>query len=198
MNILSIFKKKTKRTLPLKHVHTFATGEKLYTYNPEDYGKVSSRHYRSIQEATNYIQTFALTKNEWDSAVSGCKQIIEDALVAKDPQKTVSALLDINSTFDWFLSKVNGLKNTNEVILEYLFCMFYVLEDETETGYSEIHNKKKIELLNIDQNDRDFFLSSLKGIMNNLYPISKDDSLTLLLQMEQMKGALTYLNMQGI
>ena len=56
--------KRIKRELPVVHVHTFKTGERLYTYRPEDYGKISSRYYRNIQEATNYLQTFSLAKNE--------------------------------------------------------------------------------------------------------------------------------------
>lgn len=189
-------RKRIKRELPVIHVHTFKTGERLYTYRPEDYGKISSRYYRNIQEATNYLQTFSLAKNEWEAAVTGCKNIIADALESTNMQDRTKALLDINSTFDWFLTKVTGLKNANETILEFMFCMFFLLEDERETGYSEVHNKRKLELLNQDTEKRDFFLSSLQQTTNNLLPISREDTLTLLLQMEQMKGALTFLNLQ--
>ena len=142
--------KRIKRELPVIHVHTFKTGERLYTYRPEDYGKISSRYYRNIQEATNYLQTFSLAKNEWEAAVTGCKNIIADALESTNMQDRTKALLDINSTFDWFLTKVTGLKNANETILELMFCMFFLLDDERETGYSEVHNKRKLELLNQD------------------------------------------------
>lgn len=189
-------RKRIKRELPVIHVHTFKTGERLYTYRPEDYGKISSRYYRNIQEATNYLQTFSLAKNEWEAAVTGCKNIIADALESTNMQDRTKALLDINSTFDWFLTKVTGLKNANETILEFMFCMFFLLDDERETGYSEVHNKRKLELLNQDPEKRDFFLSSLQQTTNNLLPISREDTLTLLLQMEQMKGALTFLNLQ--
>jgi len=189
-------KRQPKRELKLIFVHTFKTGERLYTYRPEDYGKISSRYYRNIQEATNYLQTFSLAKNEWEAAVTGCKNLISDALESINMQDRTKALLDINSTFDWFLTKVTGLKNANETILEFMFCMFFLLEDERETGYSEVHNKRKLELLNQDTEKRDFFLSSLQQTTNNLLPISREDTLTLLLQMEQMKGALTFLNLQ--
>ena len=188
--------KRIKRELPVIHVHTFKTGERLYTDRTEDYGKISSRYYRNIQEATNYLQTFSLAKNEWEAAVTGCKNIIADALESTNMQDRTKALLDINSTFDWFLTKVTGLKNANETILEFMFCMFFLLDDERETGYSEVHNKRKLELLNQDPEKRDFFLSSLQQTTNNLLPISREDTLTLLLQMEQMKGALTFLNLQ--
>ena len=55
--------------------------------------------------------------------------------------------------------------------------MFFLLEDERETGYSEVHNKRKLELLNQDTEKRDFFLSSLQQTTNNLLPISREDTL---------------------
>lgn len=188
--------KRIKRELPVVHVHTFKTGERLYTYRPEDYGKISSRYYRNIQEATNYLQTFSLAKNEWEAAVFGCKELITNALESLKQQDRTQALLDINSTFDWFIDKVKGLKNANETILELLFCMFYLIDDEKETGYSEVHNQKKIALLNLDPEMRDFFLSSLQKNTQGLLPISHEDTLTLLLQMEQMKGAMMFMSSQ--
>lgn len=183
-----------KRELALIYVHTFQTGERLYTYKTEDYGKISARYNRNIQEATNYLQTFALTEKEWTKAVQGCKEIARNAL--HKGGDAVEALMDINSTMDWFISKTSGLKNANETILEFMFCMFYVLEDEKETGYNKTYNDKKIALLNSEPEMRDFFLDSLKQNTKNLLPISKEDTLMLLLEMMKMKGALTFMNMQ--
>ena len=196
MNILNIFKKKKKeRNMSLIHVHTFKTGEKLYTYRPEDFGKLSSRYYRSIQEASNYLNNFLLTKNEWESTVFKLKEIIAQSLDEKKGNKT-QALLDINSTMDWFIDKMRGMKSANEILLEQMFCMFYLLEDEVPTGYSDIHNKRKIELLNTDMEKRDFFLTSLNETCSDLLPMSRKDTLTVLLEMERWKGAKMYLNLQ--
>ena len=194
MNIFNIFKKK-KKGMSLIHVHTFATGEKLYTYRPEDFGKISSRYYRSIQEASNYLNNFLLTKNEWESTVFKLKEIIAQSLDEKKGNKT-QALLDINSTMDWFIDKMRGMKSANEILLEQMFCMFYLLEDEVPTGYSDIHNKRKIELLNTDMEKRDFFLTSLNETCSDLLPMSRKDTLTVLLEMERWKGAKMYLNLQ--
>jgi len=196
MNILNIFKKKKKESnMSLIHVHTFKTGEKLYTYRPEDFGKLSSRYYRSIQEASNYLNNFLLTKNEWESTVFKLKEIIAQSLDEKKGNKT-QALLDINSTMDWFIDKMRGMKSANEILLEQMFCMFYLLEDEVPTGYSDIHNKRKIELLNTDMEKRDFFLTSLNETCSDLLPMSRKDTLTVLLEMERWKGAKMYLNLQ--
>ena len=54
--IKNLFKKKTD--IVLLHVHAFNDGTKLFTYREEDLGKVSSRYYRNIMEANNYLHTF--------------------------------------------------------------------------------------------------------------------------------------------
>jgi hypothetical protein len=193
--LTNLFKAKQKRELPLIFVYEFKTGEKIYTYRPEDFGKISSRYYRNVQEASNYLQTFAMTKNEWEKAVEGCKELIQAALTLGKTNDHIKALMDVNSTFDWFLSKASGIKGANETILEMLYCAFYVLDEERETGYNEACNKKKLDLLNNEPEMRDFFLSSLLEKMNNLQPISRDDTLRLILELERMAERLTYLNM---
>lgn len=194
MNIKKLFKKRQKRELPLEFVYEFKTGDKIYTYRAEDFGKISSRYYRNVQECSNYLQTFALTKNEWEGAMGTLKGICLGALESSNKADLIKAITDVTSTIDWFTAKANGLKGSSEAILEMLFCMFYVLEDERETGYNEAHNKHKIDLLNSEPEMRDFFLTSLLERMNNLQPISRQDTLGLILEMERMRERLTYLH----
>lgn len=191
--MLAALKPDPKREFPVIYVYTFQTGERLYTYKPEDYGKIGSRYNRNIQEATNYLQTFALTEKEWGAAIVALKDNNRKAI--RGEMDMVEALMDANSTYDWFLSKVNGLKNANETILEFIFCMFYLLEDERATGYNKAYNDKKIALLNTEPEMRDFFLDSLKQNIKTFLPTSKEDTLMLLLEMMKMKGALTFMNM---
>jgi len=190
------FKKKVKRELPLVFVYQFKTGESIYTYRPEDYGKISSRYYRGVQEAANYLQTFALTKNEWEQAVIKLKDMCLASLENADKREMIKAITDVNSTLDWFIAKAAGLKGGGETVLEMLFCMFYVLEEESETGYNEAHNKYKIDLLNNEPEMRDFFLTGLMERMNNLAPTSREDTLGMILELERMKERLTFLHTQ--
>lgn len=195
MKLPNIFsRKRIKRDLPLIFVYRFKSGDKLYTYRPEDYGKISSRYYRNVQEAANYLQTFALTKNEWDNAIKTLKDLCIKSLENGDKRDMVKAITDVNSTLDWFLAKTAGLKGASETVLEMLFCMFYVLEDERETGYNEAHNVKKMDLLDSEPEMRDFFLTSLLEKMNNLQPISRQDTLGMILELERIKERLTYLH----
>ena len=171
--IKNLFKKKSD--IVLLHVHTFSDGTKLFTYREEDLGKVSSRYYRNIMEANNYLHTFLLTKEQWTTAVNELKKRSTEALASNNNKELVQTILDINSTLDWFIEKTNTLKNANETILEMMFCMFFLLEDEVPTGYSEALNQKKIELLNENLEVRDFFLSNLKRNLPNLAPLSDYD-----------------------
>lgn len=192
--IKRLFRKRTKRELPLVFVYEFKTGDRLYTYRPEDYGKISSRYYRNVQEAANYLQTFALTKPEWEGAITSLKDICLKALENGDKRDMVKAITDVTSSLDWFMAKTAGLKGASEAVLEMLYCMFYILEDEKETGYNEANNKHKIDLLNAEPEMRDFFLTSLQDRMNSLQPISREDTLGLILEMERIKERLAYLN----
>lgn len=171
--IKNLFKKKTD--IVLLHVHTFNDGTKLFTYREEDLGKVSSRYYRNIMEANNYLHTFLLTKEQWVTAVNELKKRSTEALASNNNKEIVQTLLDINSTLDWFIEKSSTLKNANETILELMFCMFFLLEDEAPTGYSDAFNQRKIELLNSNLEVRDFFLSNLKKNLPNLAPLSDYD-----------------------
>ncbi len=189
--LINIFKRnKVQRKLSLIHVHTFATGEKLYTYKEEDWGNISSRYYRGIQEYAKYIHSFNLTKNEWESAVDNCLNICVNAVQKKN---NVEDIMQVHNSLLWFKDKMNGIKTANEAELEFIFCMFFVLEDEVETGYSPIHNEKKIELLNQNLELRDFFLQKVKQIAKDLLQRSREDTLKSLILMEQMnEQIMTY------
>lgn len=189
--LINIFKRnKVQRKLSLIHVHTFATGEKLYTYKEEDWGNISSRYYRGIQEYAKYIHSFNLTKNEWESAVDNCLNICVNAVQKKN---NVEDIMQVHNSLLWFKDKMNGVKTANEAELEFIFCMFFVLEDEVETGYSPIHNEKKIQLLNQNLELRDFFLQKVKQIAKDLLTRSREDTLKSLILMEQMnEQIMTY------
>lgn len=197
INRLKYFFSKEKK-INLKHVHTFKNGRKLYTYNDEDLASVSSRYYRNVMSATNYLKIFSMDKVLWETSIDTLKQTIKQALSSNDTNDKVNALLDINSTLDWFKDKATNIKGTNETILEMLFCMFFLLEEEEPTGYNEELNKQKVELLNEDLKVRDFFFQYLKTNLANLIPLSQSDTTHLILQMEQLKGVMMYLNIKEL
>lgn len=186
--IKNLFKKKKeeapiKRTLSVVYAHTFPTGENLYRYKYEDFGKISSRYWRGIQDQIKHLHTFNLKPHEWKSAIKDLKQLCIDAIKKKNNEQII---MDIHSSLVWFEQKMEGIKTAQESYLEFLFCMFYLLEDEVETGYSPIHNEKKIKLLNDNLEMRDFFLSNLKENCKDLLPQSREDILKYLIQTESL------------
>jgi hypothetical protein len=161
-------------------VYTFEDGTKLYTYKAEHYGKISSRHYRNIQEAVNYLMTFYMTKHEWLEAVAKIKDNLKFAIEEVKTAKRIDPLVNSLNILKDFEARAAGLKNANQTLMEYLFCTFYLIDDEKETGYSELHNARKIELLNSDPLMADFFLTNLQQNMKSYWPISEENILNVL------------------
>jgi hypothetical protein len=149
------FKKKVKRELPLIKVHTFKTGEELFTYRPMDYGKISSRYYRMIQELIKAITAFGMLPYQWKAAVGMVKENNIKAL--KGQFDMVEAATDTIQTMDYFLNKYSNTSTLDEEYWNTLFCMFYILEEEKESGYNAAYNQRKLDLLDQEPEERVFF-----------------------------------------
>lgn len=162
---LNLFVKKDKRRIPLTHVHTFKTGEKLYTYSKEYYGSIASRHYYALNEALNYITMYGADKKTvekfFDTILEKNKQVISGLNILDNA-------LSINTLIEFQKSYIFGKTSLQLKYQEMLFCMFYLLEDEIEGGYSDIFNEKKLSLINKDQEMRDVFFSSVQTIAKDL------------------------------
>ena len=163
--IRNLFAKKDKRRIPLTHVHTFKTGEKLYTYSKEYYGSIASRHYYALNEALNYITMYGADKKTvekfFDTILDKNKQVISGINILDNA-------LSINTLIEFQKSYIFGKTSLQLKYQEMLFCMFYLLEDEIEGGYSDVFNEKKLILINKDQEMRDVFFSSVQTIAKDL------------------------------
>ena len=163
--IRNLFAKKDKRRIPLTHVHTFKTGEKLYTYSKEYYGSIASRHYYALNEALNYITMYGADKKTvekfFDTILEKNKQVISGLNILDNA-------LSINTLIEFQKSYIFGKTSLQLKYQEMLFCMFYLLEDAIEGGYSDVVNEKKLSLINKDQEMRDVFFSSVQTIAKDL------------------------------
>lgn len=163
--IRNLFAKKDKRRIPLTHVHTFKTGEKLYTYSKEYYGSIASRHYYALNEALNYITMYGADKKTvekfFDTILDKNKQVISGINILDNA-------LSINTLIEFQKSYIFGKTSLQLKYQEMLFCMFYLLEDEIEGGYSDVFNEKKLSLINKDKEMRDVFFSSVQTIAKDL------------------------------
>jgi len=163
--IRNLFAKKDKRRIPLTHVHTFKTGEKLYTYSKEYYGSIASRHYYALNEALNYITMYGADKKTvekfFDTIIEKNKQVISGLNILDNA-------LSINTLIEFQKSYIFGKTSLQLKYQEMLFCMFYLLDDEIEGGYSDVYNEKKLSLINKDQEMRDVFFLSVQTIAKDL------------------------------
>lgn len=164
--IKRIFARKDGK-LPLIHYHTFKSGEKLYTYRPEDYGKLSSRYYRAISEQLEFIIIHKMDKasaySNYNLMQDKCKEI------AGGNDDYIKLSMDIYAMLE-FMKTLPTNKTTVELkFYEVLFCMFFILDEEIDCGYNEAMNDKKLKLLfKEDESTKDTFFLHVKEILNNL------------------------------
>ena len=161
-NIFRKAKQLPAREVELVEVFTFQTGEKLYTYNFADLGKINSRHYRGLQEARNALEFWGMSQKRWEASldeVIKCSEMHSKKEITDDEYNT-----QVRRWADYFKTAKRELKSADETVLEYLFCMFFVLDEEKELGYDEVNNKKKLKLLYENPAVADFFLSKADEI----------------------------------
>ena len=161
----NIFRKKDKRSIPLIHVHTFKSGEKLYTYSKEHYGTIASRYWYALNQALNYITMYGQDERSVKSALANIQDLVQKMTLGQDIQKNG---FDANTNIEFLKSYVGNKTSLQLKYQEMLFCMFYLLEDEIEGGYSDAFNAKKLELINKDIEMRDVFFSSVQTIAKDL------------------------------
>ena len=163
--IKNIFRKKDKRSIPLIHVHTFKSGEKLYTYSKEHYGTIASRYWYALNQALNYITMYGQDERSVKLALANIQDLVQKMTLGQDIQKNG---FDANTNIEFLKSYVGNKTSLQLKYQEMLFCMFYLLEDEIEGGYSDAFNAKKLELINKDIEMRDVFFSSVQTIAKDL------------------------------
>lgn len=186
--LLNLFRKKDKRKIPLIHVHTFKTGEKLYTYSKEHYGSIASRYYYALNKALNYITMYGTdeqtVKRFFDTLQDKLKLILSG-------QNIQDNALSINTLVEFQKAYVFDKTSLQLKYQEMLFCMFYLLKDEIEGGYSDVFNAEKLKLINADSEMRDVFFSSVQNIAKDLdiiLEISTEQMITQTVKLLEMQS----------
>ena len=163
--IKNLFRKKDLRKIPLTHVHTFKTGEKLYTYSQEHYGTIASRYWYALNRALNYITMYGqdeqAVKKYFEIVQTNVKQIL-NGINIQDSALAINTLTEFQKQYVFDKTALQFKYQ------EMLFTMFYLLEDEVEGGYNDAFNAKKLELINKDSEMRDVFFSSVQTIAKDL------------------------------
>lgn len=181
--LLNIFRKKDKRSIPLTHVHTFKTGEKLYTYNPKYYGKIASRYYKAITVSLNYIRLFGQEEKTVKASLEQAKQCGKDIATGKNVEENGFKIVTIMEFLLSFIMNKTALELEHQKLL---FCIFYLLEEEIEGGYSDVFNEKKLDLISKDETQRDIFFSSVQAIAKDSGIILERITEEMILEMAQI------------
>jgi hypothetical protein len=162
--LLSKFRKNPKRDLPTEHCYTFEDGKRLYTYKGEYFQEISSRYYRSVQEAFNYLLLYNAPKEEVETMLRNIEDSTAQVIAnLHKPTLAAKSATDVMGMVKQLRSQQAGALKASMTLLQSMFCMFYLLEDEKEGGYNEAYNAQKLALLEtMPPEDRDFFLHNLK------------------------------------
>lgn len=176
--IKNLFRKKDMQSIPLIHVHTFKSGEKLYTYSQENYGYIASRYYKALNIALNYITMYNAdeqtvkaffnrmldSNNKELELLYQCKKSFSISVL----DEIIAIVLANRTLIEFQKAYVFDKTSMHLTYQELLFKMFYLLDEEIEGGYNIALNEKKMELINKDETKRDVFFSSVNNIAENL------------------------------
>ena len=188
-SIRNLFSKNPKneweRKLPLIKVYTFKSGEKLFTYRTEDLQHVSYRHYASLTDTQAYLEAFGQLPYEFEIAMKAMRENNMSGI--SDPKKVSNILVENIKYIDHFMQTVKGIRDTNKILEDEMLCMFYVLDDEKECGYSSTINEKKKALFDANPELRAFFLSKLPKSSDFFKIISRKDIRETLSQIMSLK-----------
>jgi hypothetical protein len=183
-----LFPVKVQRATKLQLAYTFANGRTLYTYGENDFLNISSRYYSAIQTEMVHLEILHQTKHQWKQAImfgdKACLDIIENA---KDSRIVIDIATQLRGLFTNFDLQNKGIVSSSQRIIEMMFCMFFLLDDEAEFGYNEQKNAEKLELINSDPAAKELFFSQVAKILAGHLPISEQTLQGYMVTAEAMK-----------
>lgn len=200
MSIFNLFNRKPKRLsegkeyqrkLPLIHIDTFPSGEKLFTYRVEDLHHINYRHYQTISEINAYLEAFGQLPYEWKIAMKEMKESNMNAI--DNPKERSKTLVDNVKFIDHFMNSVNGIRDQNTTLEDEMLCMFYVLENEDELKFDLVANEKKKKLFAENPDMRAFFLSRLPKTSDFFKTTSRTDIHSILTKTSAVKDMIARL-----
>lgn len=183
-----LFPKKVQRVSKLQLVHTFANGRTLWSYGENDFLNIASRYYSAIQTEMVHLEILQQTKKQWEQAkMYGEKTCIDIIENSKDSRLVIDYATQLRSLFVNFELAVKALKSSQQEIIEMMFCMFFLLDDEHEFGYNEAKNKEKLDLINTDPVAKELFFSQVQKILQGYIPLSDSITNQFIVTMEMFK-----------
>lgn len=152
-----LFPKKVQRKSKLELAFTFPNGRTLWTYGENDFLNISSRYYSAIQTEIKHLEILHQTKAQWQKAIEFANKTCVDILENDNRRDTIEKVTQIKELFSSFDQAIKGINSSTQTIVEMMFCMFYLLDDEHEYGYNEAKNAEKLALINSEPAAKELF-----------------------------------------
>lgn len=180
--------KKVQRKSKLVLAHTFENGRTLWTYGENDFLNISSRYYSAIQTEMVHLEVLQQTKKQWTQAkMYGEKTCVDIMEQANDPRQVIEYASQLKQLFVNFELAAKAIKSSQQELIEMMFCMFFLLDDEHEFGYNEAKNKEKLDLINTDPVAKELFFSQVQKILQGYIPLSDSITNQFIVTMEMFK-----------
>jgi hypothetical protein len=183
-----LFPKKVQRKSKLILAHTFENGRTLWTYGENDFLNISSRYYSAIQTEMVHLEVLQQTKKQWQQAkMYGEKTCVDIMEQANDARQVIEYASQLKQLFVNFELAAKAIKSSQQELIEMMFCMFFLLDDEHEFGYNEAKNKEKLDLINTDPVAKELFFSQVQKILQGYIPLSDSITNQFIVTMEMFK-----------
>jgi len=183
-----LFPPKVERKSKLKIVHTFQNGRTLWTYEDNDFLNISSRYYSAIMTEMVHLEILHQTKHQWKTAVKYGNETCLDIIEQSDDRRTViDKATQLKQLFNNFDLSIQGIQSSSQTLIEMMFCMFFLLDDESEFGYNEAKNKEKLDLINSEPYAKELFFCQVEKILSGYFPISDTTLAEYIVQIQQTK-----------
>jgi len=166
---MKIFKRFLKKQQKIREglvlAHTFANGERLWTYPDDKIHLVCIAHEFTINEYKNFLLLLNQSMHESKILAEKVKEKIQYILTTGDYVKPST---DILTLIEYQLTLPHKITEIENELKETLFCMFFLTDEEKPFVYDIQANAKKIRLLNTDLEQKAKFFFALQDTAKTL------------------------------
>lgn len=160
--MLKRFRKRLKKQKEgMVYVYTFKDGTTLWTYPESKLQFVAIAHEQQVSQYRNFLLLLNKNKHEArvlaDKTIALLRGILSGGDVAQLATQAIT-LLEYNLTLPLNIS------DAESKLIEALFCMYYITDEENPYTYNEFENEKKIRLINeVPEKRAEFFFALQKS-----------------------------------
>jgi len=178
---------KIDRQLELDYFATFKTGENLYTYPVDSLARISGRYLDQVKSTLNFMLQYSAGPKQVETFANNIERKLMQAIEEPHPQKRLDHVIEAREISKQMPKLQDYVESLELKRWHDLYTMFFVLDGEPECLFSPKWNKKKIALLEAEDDEFQeaifFFLETLLIHFSDTY---KQDTLNSMLQEREL------------